>query len=99
MQIIFSRLVQPKWLHLASFFIKSSTFDVVLLKQAEETAHTFKESFGLSEQSAKDLLSSTGDLLVGFGFTEESALGLSTQVNQLAVDLASFTNFSGGAKG
>tara|TARA_R100001594_G_scaffold35736_1_gene65260 strand:+ start:3311 stop:5086 length:1776 start_codon:yes stop_codon:yes gene_type:complete len=67
--------------------------------QAESTAQTFRESFGLSEQSAKELLSSTGDLLVGFGFTEESALGLSTQVNELAVDLASFTNFSGGAKG
>jgi hypothetical protein len=68
-------------------------------EQAESTAQTFRESFGLSEQSAKELLSSTGDLLVGFGFTEESALGLSTQVNELAVDLASFTNFSGGAKG
>tara|TARA_R110002020_G_scaffold1629_3_gene7344 strand:+ start:4575 stop:6353 length:1779 start_codon:yes stop_codon:yes gene_type:complete len=68
-------------------------------EQAESTAQTFRESFGLSAQSAKDLLSSTGDLLVGFGFTEESALGLSTQVNELAVDLASFTNFSGGAKG
>tara|TARA_R100000655_G_scaffold17342_1_gene37095 strand:+ start:655 stop:2430 length:1776 start_codon:yes stop_codon:yes gene_type:complete len=68
-------------------------------EQAESAAQTFRESFGLSEQSAKDLLSSTGDLLVGFGFTEESALALSTEVNQLAVDLASFTNFSGGAKG
>ncbi len=41
----------------------------------------------------------TGDLLTGFGFTQESALDLSDQVNQLAVDLASFTNFSGGAQG
>ena len=68
-------------------------------EQAESTAQTFRESFGLSALSAKELLSSTGDLLVGFGFTEESALNLSTQVNELAVDLASFTNFSGGAKG
>ncbi len=67
--------------------------------KAEATAKTFRKSFGLSSQSAKELLSSTGDLLVGFGFTEDSALSLATQVNELAVDLASFTNFSGGAKG
>ena len=65
--------------------------------KAEATAKTFRKSFGLSSQSAKELLSSTGDLLVGFGFTEDSALSLATQVNELAVDLASFTNFSGGA--
>ena len=45
------------------------------------------------------LLSDTGDLLTGFGFTQEEALKLSTEVNKLAVDLASFTNFSGGAEG
>jgi hypothetical protein len=68
-------------------------------KEAEETADTFKKSFGLSEKAAKQLLGDTGDLLVGFGFTEKSALELSKQVNELAVDLASFTNFSGGAEG
>lgn len=67
--------------------------------EAEKTADTFKESFGLSEKAAKQLLGDTGDLLVGFGFTEQSALDLSTSVNQLAVDLASFSNFSGGAEG
>ena len=45
------------------------------------------------------MLGDTGDLLVGFGFTEHEALNLSKQVNELAVDLASFTNFSGGAEG
>ena len=67
--------------------------------EAEKTADTFKESFGLSDKAAKQLLGDTGDLLVGFGFTEQSALDLSTSVNQLAVDLASFSNFSGGAEG
>tara|TARA_R100001594_G_scaffold150602_2_gene212649 strand:- start:3194 stop:4993 length:1800 start_codon:yes stop_codon:yes gene_type:complete len=67
--------------------------------EAEQTARTFKQSFGLSSKSAKQLLSDTGDLLVGFGFTEKEALDLSKQVNELAVDLASFTNFSGGAEG
>jgi len=68
-------------------------------KQAEKTAHTFKNSFGLSSKAAKQMLGDTGDLLVGFGFTEKEALNLSKQVNELAVDLASFTNFSGGAEG
>lgn len=68
-------------------------------KEAENTAQSLKQNFGLSELASKDLLSATGDLLVGFGFTEEKALELSNSVNELAVDLASFTNFSGGAKG
>ena len=68
-------------------------------KEAEKTAQSLKENFGLSELAAKEMLSGTGDLLVGFGFTEKKALELSNSVNELAVDLASFTNFSGGAKG
>ena len=67
--------------------------------EALQTAETFKKSFGLSSQAAMGLLADTGDLLVGFGFTEKEALNLSKQVNELAVDLASFTNFSGGAEG
>ena len=68
-------------------------------KEAEKTAQSLKQNFGLSELAAKEMLSGTGDLLVGFGFTEKKALELSNSVNELAVDLASFTNFSGGAKG
>ena len=67
--------------------------------QAVKTADTLANSFGLSELASKQLLSSTGDLLVGFGFTEASALQLSEQVNRLAIDLASFSNFEGGATG
>jgi hypothetical protein len=68
-------------------------------REAEATAKVFKSSFGLSSKAAKQMLGDTGDLLVGFGFTEKEALNLSKQVNELAVDLASFTNFSGGAEG
>ena len=68
-------------------------------REAEHTAKVFKQSFGLSSKAAKQMLGDTGDLLVGFGFTEKEALNLSKQVNELAVDLASFTNFSGGAEG
>jgi hypothetical protein len=66
---------------------------------ATETADNLKKNFGLSGQAALQLLGDTGDLLTGFGFTQEEALKLSNQVNELAVDLASFTNFSGGAAG
>lgn len=67
--------------------------------QSKASADNLKKNFGLSGSAAQQLLADTGDLLSGFGFTGESALDLSTQVNELAVDLASFTNFSGGAKG
>jgi len=68
-------------------------------EQAELTAKNLSDNFGLSSRAAMQLLSDTGSLLVGFGFTQEEALKLSNEVNKLAVDLASFTNFSGGAEG
>ena len=68
-------------------------------EQAESTAKNLSDNFGLSSRAAMQLLSDTGSLLVGFGFTQEEALKLSNEVNKLAVDLASFTNFSGGAEG
>lgn len=77
-------------------------FDVVfssIQDQATAAAESLSDNFGLSSTASKQLLSDTGDLLTGFGFAQESALDLSTQVNELAVDLASFTNFSGGAEG
>lgn len=77
-------------------------FEVVFRAVRSESAAAAKdlqENFGLSRKSAQQLLSDTGDLLSGFGFTGAAALDLSTKVNKLAVDLASFTNFSGGAKG
>lgn len=90
-------------LKLASDFEETNAkFNTVfssIQEEAQQTAKVFSESFGLSDLAAKQLLSNTGDLLVGFGFTEQSALELSKQVNELAVDLASFTNFSGGAEG
>jgi hypothetical protein len=68
-------------------------------KSAENSFQTLRSEYGLSSLAAKQLLSDTGDLLTGFGFSQQSALELSTQVQKLAVDLASFTNFSGGATG
>ena len=79
-----------------------SKFDTVfrdVSKSAEESFKTLRNEYGLSSLAAKSLLSDTGDLLTGFGFTQKSALDLATEVNKLAVDLASFNNFSGGAEG
>jgi len=62
-------------------------------------AESLAVSYGTSIQGAKDMLAGTGDLLTGLGFTQESAFDLSQQVLSLGADLASFTNFSGGAEG
>lgn len=67
--------------------------------KADETAKNLATNFGLSSVKAKQLLGDTGDLLTGFGFAQDKALDLSKGVQELAVDLASFTNFSGGAQG
>jgi len=67
--------------------------------QAKQASDELVRSYGLSRKASKELLGDTGDLLSGFGFTQESALDLSRQVQRLSVDLASFTNYSGGAKG
>ena len=66
---------------------------------ANDIADSLSTDFGLSSDASKKLLSDTGDLLTGFGFTQQQALDLANEVNQLAVDLASFTNFAGGAEG
>ena len=76
-------------------------FDVVfgdVKSEAGKVSDSFVENFGLARSSAQDLLSSTGDMLTGFGFTGGAALKLSKKVNELAVDLASFTNLQGGAE-
>ena len=79
-----------------------SKFNVVfrdISKQSNIAADNLAKNFGLAGSQARKLLGDTGDLLTGFGFTQKMALSLSDDVNKLAVDLASFTNFSGGAEG
>lgn len=75
-------------------FSKFDTTFKDVAKQAETVAKSFAKNFGLSELAAKKLLSSTGDLLTGFGFTGKAALEMSKNVNELAVDLGSFQNIS-----
>lgn len=79
---------------------ETNKFNVVFQevgKEAEKMVQTLNDSYGLSVLESKRLLGATGDILTGFGFTGESALDLSSKVNTLAVDLASFTNAQGGA--
>ena len=67
-------------------------------EDAEKTAKNFVKNWGMAESTAKDLLSQTGDMLTGFGLSGEAALDLSKKTNELAVDLASFTNIEGGTE-
>lgn len=78
-----------------------SKFDVVfqdVSDDAERMAQNLRDNFGMAESSAKDLLSGTGDMLTGFGFTGAAALDLAGQVSELGTDLASFTNLQGGSE-
>jgi len=56
----------------------------------------FAKSFDLADSTARELLGTTGDILSGFGFTEEKALELSLSINELAGDITSFKNVQGG---
>ncbi len=68
-------------------------------EQSNKTAKDLQRNYGLGVTESKTLLSATGDLLTGFGFAQEEALQLSSEVQKLSVDLASFTNYAGGAQG
>lgn len=66
---------------------------------AEAAAATIADDFDLAISTVNKLLGDTGDILTGVGFDQDIALELSEQVGTLALDLASFTNFAGGAEG
>lgn len=70
-----------------------------VFNKAEDAALDLAKGYGLSMLASKDMLAATGDLLTGLGVNSGAALDLSEKTQQLAVDLASFTNYSGGAKG
>lgn len=95
--------VGKNMLDAASDFAEAgSKFDVVFSNVAEGANAARKELqdfYIMSKTQATDALSSTADLLTGFGFTQEAALELSITTAKLGADLASFANFSGGAEG
>lgn len=78
-----------------------SKFKTVFSEVEEEAtamAQNLVDNFGVSERASYDLLSSTGDLLAGFGFAQDQALSLSNEIAQLGADMASFQNIQGGAE-
>lgn len=80
----------------------TSKFNVTfrnMLKSAEKAANELVTVYGLSRQSARQMLADTGDLLIGFGFSSKAALELASATARLGIDLASFNNYAGGAKG
>lgn len=79
-----------------------SKFEAVfsgISNESGKVAKNLRDNFGLGATEAKKLLADTGDLLTGFGFSQKAALELSKNVQELAVDLSSFTNNAGGAQG
>lgn len=70
-------------------------FDVsfaTVYDRATQVAKKMQSDLKMGEISIKQYLSSAQDLLVGFGYTQEGALGLSEQITRLALDLASWNN-------
>lgn len=67
--------------------------------KADSMALNLAKNFGLARDEAKGLLANTGDLLAGFGFTQKATLAMSNDIVKLGADLASFSNFEGGAEG
>jgi len=67
--------------------------------KADAMALNLSKNFGLARDEAKGLLANTGDLLSGFGFSQKATLAMSNDIVKLGADLASFSNFEGGAEG
>lgn len=81
---------------------ETNKFNVVFQNMGKETERVLSELqkyYGLSELSAKKMLAGTGDMLTGFGFERKVALDLSEAAAKLGADLASFSNYAGGASG
>tara|TARA_Y100000310_G_scaffold320268_1_gene376553 strand:+ start:12535 stop:13941 length:1407 start_codon:yes stop_codon:yes gene_type:complete len=66
--------------------------------QADKMRNSIAKSYGMSKLETTELMAATGDLLAGFGFEGDMALDLSSKVQTLAADLASFGNIQGGTK-
>jgi len=79
-----------------------SKFNDVFMEISDEAqvmSNALATNFGMARDESQELLANTADLLIGFGFTRKEALKLSNAVQELSVDLVSFTNFSGGNTG
>jgi hypothetical protein len=65
--------------------------------QAKRYVKDLVDNFGQSELSARKMMSSTGDLLKGWEFEDKYIVEMSGAVARLGADIASFSNYSGGA--
>jgi len=68
-------------------------------EKANQMAASIASAYGLSTTEAKRFISTNGNVFESLGLSQEAALGLSTEVVKLGVDLASFTNYAGGTSG
>jgi hypothetical protein len=65
---------------------------------ANKAVADLSSSFKLATSTSQELLSNTGDLLVGLGLSRKEALKMSADVVRLSADVASFKNVQGGAE-
>ena len=61
-------------------------------KEADTMVVSIAENYGIAKTETKKLLSETGSLLTGLGFSTEAMAKMSKQVVTLSADLASFNN-------
>ena len=76
-------------------------FNVVFGEVSDEAAaagQRIKDEFKLSEQTTEQFLSQVGDITSGLGATGAEALSAAEQITSLGIDIASFSNLSGGAE-
>ena len=81
---------------------ETNKFNVVFQGMGKSTSQILadlRRDFGLSELAAKRMLAGTGDILTGFRFDRKTALDLSEGAAKLGADIASFSNYAGGAEG
>jgi hypothetical protein len=72
-----------------------SKFNVVFREiedDANDWADSFANSVGRARQDIRSFSSGIGDILKPLGFATDEAFGLSTELTQLALDVASFNN-------
>lgn len=67
-------------------------------ESTEEWAKNFRDAVGGSKVEIKSMLADSADLLAGFGATEKQSFDLSTKIQSLGTDIASFSNIQGGAE-
>jgi hypothetical protein len=66
------------------------------VKSASAVVEELANKYKLADSTTQELLSDTGDLLVGLGLARKKALELSKSVIEVSTDVASFKNVTGG---